>query len=267
MACPYCRSTQTRLDRSLGGREICAGCGLPTAASRSSSWRRSKLFHRPAREDQQGRYLVSRPIGAAIAAVIVVAGSVFPSLAPLDARSFVAIANHDLPLGYRQGAFGELTKEPVFQAILRNGGQIVLATTLNRSRFLPDVKGPGEIVGLWDPSTGTMRLKAGELERYDYQSVLKHEAIHMAQSCHANSIKAAPVPIGLPITQAGLERMEPFRTSDPDYYADPIEREAFANADRSSNDIASLIDRECGSRPWIPALGRLRSSLQSLFLH
>jgi len=59
------------------------------------------------------------------------------------------------------------------------------------------------------------------IDDFFYQSyieTLKHEAIHMAQSCYNFGLKADSVPIGLQITNAGIRELKEFIYTNPDHY-------------------------------------------------
>jgi len=181
-------------------------------------------------------------------------------------KSFIALANNDLPQGIPRTTFGDLVTEPVFQSIISNGGQIILTSKLNDENGRIGDAGLGEVAGLWDPKTGTMKLRIGKFTYEQYLATLNHEGLHMAQSCKANFLTANPAPIGLEITEKGISQLEPYRKTNPNYYNSRIEREAYSNDSQDSSQIARIIDEQCGSKPWIPFLGHLRSSMQAFFV-
>jgi hypothetical protein len=254
----------------MGGKEICAKCGFPTSRGRTPSLGIGRLFKkykaRKTSAPKDRRHFFSKPVGAGIVLTAVLLSSVLPNLPVLDRRSFIALANSNLPNGNPRGSFGELAAEPVFQSIIQNGGQIVLTSKLDDSNSRYGDAGLGQVAGNWDPNTGTMKLRVGDFTYEQYLAILNHEAIHMAQSCKANSIKANPAPIGLQITQEGVARLEPYRATNPSYYQSRIEREAYSNDHLDSRTIARIINEQCGSKPWIPFLGNLRSTLQAAYL-
>jgi len=260
-----CGSTQTRYDRSLGGREVCARCGRPSKQGLSfpGTWTFNKRRSNKAdKSDNNTNY-----IAQFIALSITILATVLPSLPVIDRRYFISLANSNLPDGSPPGQFGDLTSDPVFQSVIKQGGQIILTTKLeDNPGDRPGDTGLGSIAGNWDPNTGTMNLRTGEYTFDQYIETLKHEAIHMAQSCKANSLKSASIPIGLPITDEGLALMDRFRESNPSYYNSSIEREAFSNELLDSREIAGIVDEQCGSKPWIPFFGNLRSILQVIYL-
>jgi hypothetical protein len=181
----------------------------------------------------------------------------------IDPSRFIAIANSALPMGSPVDSFGGLVDDPVFRSIIHNGAQIILTKDLidDSARF--GDAGLGSVDGIWDPNTGTMQLRVDEyLSLDDYLATLRHEGIHMAQSCKAFSLKSESIPIGLPITQEGIAQLEPYRYTNPSYYDDETEREAYSNDMLSSSEIASIIDKECGSKPWIKFFGTIRSTIQ-----
>ena len=189
-----------------------------------------------------------------------------PRLTVLDRESFVSIANSEIPRGYPAGSFGSASNEPVFKAVLRNGGQIILASQVQDTGLRFGDKGLGAVGGAWDPSDGTIKLSAEGLTYESFVQILNHEGIHMAQSCHAGGLTSNSIPIGLPITPEGLMRLEQYRIDNPAYYASKVEREAYSNDNRPPSEIAQLIDDHCGSQPWIPLFGALRSKLQAVLL-
>jgi hypothetical protein len=254
----------------MGGREVCAKCGLPSTRGRASptkiSWPFRKAKARTLKTSDTGRYFFSKPVGAAIVVTTVVVSTLVPNLPVLDRKSFVAIANSKLPNGYPLGKFGELVREPVFQSVIQNGGQIIISSKLDDTKSRLGDAGLGQIAGNWDPNTGTMKLRTGNFTYEQYLLTLNHEAIHMAQSCRANSIKGNPLPIGLAITAEGLSKLEPYRSTNPSYYHSQVEREAYSNDRLNPNTIAKIIKDQCGVKPWIPFFGNLRSIIQAAFL-
>jgi hypothetical protein len=54
----------------------------------------------------------------------------------------------------------------------------------------------------WEARRRTLRIDPGVADRgsLDFARVLNHEAIHVAQSCRAGGLRAAPMPLGLPRT-------------------------------------------------------------------
>ena len=210
---------------------------------------------------KQSRYTtkIPKPIGYLLLAFCMVGSATIPGLSILNPKSFTGIANSSLPYGVPRIAFEDLTDEALFKAIIDNGAQIILV-----KQFDPEpIK---NTAGLWNPSNGTMILKSGSFTHQQYMRVMKHEAIHMAQSCKNNFLKAEPTRLGLPITQQGLKALEPYKQSNPDYYLSEIEREAHSNDTRSYKFIVNLLNEHCGSRPWIRSSGRIRSIIQSAFL-
>lgn len=260
-----CGSTQTRYDRSLGGREVCARCGRTSKQGLCfpGTWTFNKRRSNKATNSGNN----SNYIGQFIALSITIIATVLPSLPIIDRKNFISLANSSHPDGSPSGQFGDLTSDPVFQSVIKQGGQIILTTKLDDNPGdRPGDTGLGSIAGNWDPNTGTMNLKTGEFTFDQYIDTLKHEAIHMAQSCKANSLKSASIPIGLPITDEGLALMDGFRESNPSYYNSSIEREAFSYMLLDSREIAGIINEQCGSKPWIPFFGNLRSIFQAIYL-
>ena len=199
------------------------------------------------------------PLGYFLLAACLIGSAAIPGLSILNPKSFIGIANSSLPYGAPKSAFGLLTEEPLFKSIIDNGAQVVLV-----NKFDPEpIK---NTAGLWIPAEGTMMLKTGQFTYQQYMHVLKHEAIHMAQSCKNNFLKAEPVKLGLPINQQGLKSLEPYKQTNPDYFLSEIEREAHSNDSQSDAFIINLLDEHCGSRPWIRSSGRIRSGIQAAFL-
>ena len=87
--------------------------------------------------------------------------------------------------------------------------------------------------GEWDHSRRTLRIQPDVVEKgtVEFATVLNHEAIHVAQSCAAGSIRDQPAPLGLPdIIDPELEE----HIQDPVYAGASameisLEREAYAN--------------------------------------
>ena len=123
--------------------------------------------------------------------------------------------------------------------------------------------------GLWDPNNGTISIKAGDSSHEYFTEVLKHEAIHMAQSCSnfAYTLRTPSVPLGLDITAEGMESLAPYKKSYPAYFNNPVEHEAHSNDSKSSEYVAQLVEKHCGSKPWISWLGKIRGRLQLLKNH
>ena len=212
------------------------------------------------------RKTLPKPLGILLLGVSLVAYYLVPRLAVFDRGSFVSIANSEIPKGYPAGSFESVSNEPVFKAVLRNGGQIVLASQVQDSAQRFGDKGLGAVGGLWDPGDGTIKLSTEGLTYETFIQILNHEGIHMAQSCHAGGLTSGSIPIGLSITPEGLMRLEEYRDDNPAYYASKVEREAYSNDTRPASEIAELIDEYCGSKPWIPLFGALRSKLQAALL-
>lgn len=191
---------------------------------------------------------------------VMLATSIVPSLTPLKPETFVGVANSSLPRGVPEHTFGTLSEEPVFKALIENGAQVILVNDLKTK------VGHTHAAGLWVPQEGAVKLLVGDYSYADYLSTLKHEAIHMAQSCSGFGMTQEAYPIGLPITQYGMNKLEEFKYTDPEYYHDVAEREAHSNDYKSDEFIITLLDEHCGSKPWIKASGKFRSFIQTFFL-
>ena len=176
-----------------------------------------------------------KPAGYLLLAACLIGSSVIPELSILDPRSFAGIANLNLPYGEPEAVFGNLAKEPLFQSIIDNGAQVIFVKTIEPEPIK-------NTAGLWIPSEGTMKLKIGSFTYQQYMQVLRHEAIHMAQSCKNNSIKAEPIKLGLPVTRQGLNKLEPYKKSNPEYFLSEIEREAHSNDIQSDQFVIKLLD-------------------------
>ena len=205
------------------------------------------------------RRKIPAPVGYAILILSMIASATIPSLTIIDPKTFLGIANMSIPEGTPPNYFGSLPEEPVFKAIIKNGGQIVIAKELPDSSI--DIA-----AGLWVPDEGAVMLLIDDFSYQSYLETLKHEAIHMAQSCSNFGLKAESVPIGLKITNAGMRELKEFKYTNPDYYNSQIEREAYSHQSRPNSFIVDLLDRHCGSKPWIPSVGRLKATIQTLFL-
>ena len=185
---------------------------------------------------------------------------VMPKLYAGDKDSLISLANASAPNGTRENSFGDLIDDPVFKAVIRNGGQIALVSEIELGSRLPNA------AGLWDPNNGTISIKAGDSSYEHFTEVLKHEAIHMAQSCSnfAYTLRTPSVPLGLEITAEGMESLAPYKKSHPAYFNNPVEHEAHSNDAKSSEYVAQLVEKYCGSKPWIGWLGKIRGRLQLL---
>ena len=97
------------------------------------------------------------------------------------------------------------------------------------------IAGLQDASGLWNPNNGTIEIKTGEYPYEYFTSVLKHEAIHMAQSCSnfAYSLSTPSVPLGLDVTAEGMQDLATYKHSHPAYYRNPVEREAYSNDSKS----------------------------------
>lgn len=87
--------------------------------------------------------------------------------------------------------------------------------------------------GEWDHSRRTLRIEPGVVDKgtVEFATVLNHEAIHVAQSCAAGSLRARPAPLGLS-TSVNPELEE--QLNDPVYAGaslkeKALELEAYAN--------------------------------------
>jgi len=259
MKCPYCGSKRIIADRALAGREICLGCGRPLSRANKSahqfkfqSWR-----SRSTRRNRKSDYFFSRPVGGAFVLFIVITASIVPSLTIIDYRETPAVANSLFPEGLPSGTFGDLSHEPVFKSVIDNGATVVLQDNLSRDGE--------ELAGLWDPNTGTMRISRSSSYGYeDYLDTLKHEAIHMAQSCRGGSLKGETYPLGI-WTDPEIDVSTPgiLHSANSDRR---IELEAYSNSSRSSRWITQLLDDECGSRPWIKIGSNLKDLLSVPFI-
>lgn len=199
------------------------------------------------------------PIGYVILVVAMIASAAIPSLTVIDHKSFIGIANSSIPEGTPKQYFGSLPREPLFQSIIKNGGQITIHNDLKHNLV-------GEAAGIWDPGEGAIKLLVGDFAYQDYLETLKHEGIHMAQSCSNYGLKSPALPLGLDVTEEGMRDLAQFRDSDPEYYLDPIEREAHSHDSKSQAFVIDLIDKHCASKPWIKASGQLKSKIQTWFL-
>ena len=188
-----------------------------------------------------------------------VASATIPSLTIIDPKIFLGIANMSIPEGTPSGYFGSLPQEPVFKAIIKNGGQIVIV------KELPDAS-IDLAAGLWVPGEGAVMLLIDDFSYQSYIETLKHEAIHMAQSCYNFGLKVDSIPIGLEITNAGMRNLKEFKYTNPDYYNSQVEREAYSHQSRPNEFIVDLLNRHCGSKPWIKSVGRLKGIIQTWFL-
>lgn len=199
------------------------------------------------------------PLGYLLLAIGLLGSAIIPSLTVLNPQSFVGIANSSIPYGVPKSSFKGLALEPLFKSILNNGAQIILVDKF-KDRAVENT------AGLWVASEGTMMLKVGEFSYQQYKKVLRHEAIHMAQSCKNNSLTAEPLPLGIAVTQQGLNSLQPYKKTNPDYYLSEVEREAYSNDTRNDIYVIKLLDKYCGSRPWIKVSGFIRGKIQSAFL-
>jgi len=100
----------------------------------------------------------------------------------------------------------------------------------------------------WEARRRTLRIDPGVADKgsLDFARVLNHEAIHVAQSCRAGGLRAAPMPLGLPRTLSPQRAAE---LEGPVYAgASALERvlEAEAYAGQEQLDLGDrLIRRHC----------------------
>ena len=202
-------------------------------------------------------------IGYSLLVMAMVFSGVMPKIYAGNKDALISLANASAPNGTQEDSFGDLADDPVFKAVIRNGGQIALVTEIDPIADLPDAS------GLWIPNNGTIEIKTGEYPYEYFTSVLKHEAIHMAQSCSnfAYSLSTPSAPLGLDVTAEGMQDLATYKHSHPAYYRNPVEREAYSNDSKSSEYVANLVDKHCGSKPWIGWLGKIRGRLQLLSTH
>lgn len=175
----------------------------------------------------------------------------------LNSYSVLALASTSSLENISNNKFGDLSKDPVFKSVLKNGAEIALVDKL------PTTKGI-DPSGIWDPNDATIYIKVHDDYSYEnYLSILKHEAIHMAQSCFGpiGGLNSNAMPIGLEITAEGINDLHQYKLSSPEYYFSIIEREAHSNDSQNSEFIAELLHRHCGTKPWIKWLTKTRRSL------
>ena len=171
--------------------------------------------------------------------------------------SSIGIANSSAPNGFPESSIGSLTNEPIFKAVIRNGGAIILVREIEGRHMLIH-----NAVGLWDPNIGAIKLKEGNYSYEAYLNTLKHEAIHMAQSCGNFGINAEALPLGLQVTQQGIQDLLDYKESNPEYFTSQVEREAYSYDNSNQQTIARLLDQYCSSNPWDSLMSKLSHPVQ-----
>ena len=100
----------------------------------------------------------------------------------------------------------------------------------------------------WDHRLGTLRIQPQMSKRgsVDFLQVLNHEAIHVAQSCRAGSLKAKPKPLGLNIADAGelKTKLNDMVYSGISQWERTLELEAYGSQD-DSNQVKQILKKEC----------------------
>ena len=180
-----------------------------------------------------------------------------PKAQDIDNFSIIALANASSPRESLNENFGFLANDPVFTSVISNGAEIALVDQL------PLIKGI-DPSGAWDPNDATIYIKVdNDYSHENYLTILKHEAIHMAQSCFGpiGGLNSNAMPIGLEITAEGMNKLRQYKQSSPEYYLSRVEREAHSNDSKNSEFIAQLLNRHCGTKPWIKWLSKTRPSL------
>ncbi|MFM7677192.1 MAG: hypothetical protein ACKO5F_16800 [Synechococcus sp.] len=104
----------------------------------------------------------------------------------------------------------------------------------------------------WEPKSAVLRIRPDASSRGTrvFARILNHEAIHVAQSCRAGSLRARPVPLGLPRPATATLDLQ---LSHPVYSAAGpservVEQEAYANHNRLDLALA-LLARHCARQP------------------
>ena len=235
---------------------------MPGKRRLQSNWKRKKSNKSKMKHYRVNRYQQKIPTkaGYAILFLALVVPIIMPNIFRLQYSSAISLANMSAPEGVPNKAFGHLPKEPVFQAIVRNGGSIILVSEIKGKDI--SIHSPA---GAWDANIGAVKLKADNYDYETYLNTLKHEAIHMAQSCGNYSLNAEALPLGIGVTPEGVKELEPYRNTNPKYFASQVEREAYSNDGNNQEFIANLLDHYCGSNPWDIWMSKLKHPVQLWF--
>jgi hypothetical protein len=130
-------------------------------------------------------------------------------------------------------------------ATLQHAGvRVVLAPTLKSGA-----------AGEWDHQQATLRIQPDITKKgsVDFLRVLSHEAVHVAQSCRAGSIRAKPTALGLAIADSGAIQN---KLNDP-VYADAsqwekkLEVEAYGTQN-NSDVVSEILKSQCRSALEMP---------------
>ena len=212
---------------------------------------------RQGRQKHHIKQKIPKLAGYTILVAVMATSALIPYVFRPQYASALGIANSSAPKGLPEESFGSLSNEPLFKAIIRNGGSIILVNEI----IDKDIS-IHNTAGLWDPNIGAIKLKRGNYSYDAYLNIMKHEAIHMAQSCGNFSLNAEALPLGLKVTAEGMRNLEPYKETNPEYFNSQVEREAYSNDNMNQEYIAGIVDRYCGSNPWDTLMGKLRHPLQ-----
>jgi hypothetical protein len=125
----------------------------------------------------------------------------------------------------------------LLQALERAGAKVVLAPTLKEGAAAE-----------WDHQVATLRIQPRIIQKgsVDFLRVLSHEAIHVAQSCKAGSLRSKPEALGIQVSKRTdiLAKLDDPIYSQASQWEQLLEKEAYATQNYPS--IARYhLEREC----------------------
>lgn len=115
----------------------------------------------------------------------------------------------------------------LLQVLKKAGAKVVIAPTLKQGAAAE-----------WDHSVGLLRIqpKMPQKGSVDFLKVLSHEAIHVAQSCKAGSLKSRPQALGIAVANKEdlLRKLRDPVYATASHWEIQLEMEAYAMQDDSS---------------------------------
>lgn len=217
LQCPNCRSRSVRLDRSLGGRCVCAVCGVPMlqerrASSRQrsqSSWQRSQPIRAMS---VQWRWSVSPQTLFAWLGLAGLLGSyaylasnpqaLHHWLAPYSASTrnswwIQTPADVEVLIGKAKAGDQQMVS-PSVHATIR---ELIARLQAKGVRVLISPNVMDGAAGVWDPGVAEVRIEPSAVAMGStiLLEILAHEAAHVAQSCRAVGLGRNSKPMGIQV--------------------------------------------------------------------
>jgi len=199
LKCQQCGGRSVRLDRSLGGRAVCAVCGQPMVESSRKSTRRQQ-------QSAGTKLLQPRPT--------------------LTARTALAWL---LPIGLIGGHLYLMAHpRPSLHATMR---QLIARLQVKGVRLLISNRVTELAGGEWDPNLGEIRIRPSTVMAGSHAlaEALAHESAHVSQSCRAGGLAKGSEPMGIEVNTAAAFKRQ---LDSPLYHGPPsgkaVELEAYS---------------------------------------